>query len=155
MKNKKYALQLLKEKINGERIISYVSISELSGYSEKQIRRFAKEIENKDIDSFLTHANKGKTPNNAASISELEYIKAFKKQYPNISISQFMDIYHEDIIFNPNKLEDVYKYNLKNVAILSLKTFIIITDTNPLESTGASKVKILILYVTLLLDEVY
>ena len=50
MKNKKYALQLLKEKINGERIISFVSISELSGYSEKQIRRWSKDIENKDID---------------------------------------------------------------------------------------------------------
>ena len=37
MKNKKYVLQLLKEKINGERIISFVSISELSGYSEKQM----------------------------------------------------------------------------------------------------------------------
>lgn len=42
MKNKQYALQLLKEKINGERIISYVSISELSGYSEKQIRRWSR-----------------------------------------------------------------------------------------------------------------
>ncbi len=35
MKNKKYALQLLKEKINRERLISFVSISELSGYSKK------------------------------------------------------------------------------------------------------------------------
>lgn len=71
MKNKKYALQLLKEKINGERIITYVSISELSGYSEKQIRRLSKEIENKDIDSLITHASKGKTPNNAASSLEI------------------------------------------------------------------------------------
>lgn len=123
MKNKKYALQLLKEKINGERLISFVSISELSGYSEKQIRRWSKDIENKDIDSFLTHANKGKTPNNAASDTELEYLKNFKKQYPNISISQFMDIYHEDIIFNPDKLEDIYKYNLKKRSYSFFKDF--------------------------------
>ena len=123
MKNKKYALQLLKEKINGERIITYVSISELSGYSEKQIRRLSKEIENKDIDSLITHASKGKNPNNAASSSEIEYIKAFKKQYPKISISQFMDIYHEDIIFNPNKLEDIYKYNLKKRSYSFFKDF--------------------------------
>ena len=123
MKNKQYALQLLKEKINGERIISYVSISELSGYSEKQIRRWSKDIENKDIDSFLTHASKGKTPNNAASSPEIEYIKAFKKQYPKISISQFMDIYHEDIIFNPDKLQDIYKYNLRKRSYSFFKSF--------------------------------
>ena len=113
MKNKKYALQLLKQKVNGEIIISYVGIAELTGYSEKQIRRLSKEIENKDIESLAIHASTGKTPNNAASTLELEYIKQFKTQYPVISISQFMDIYHEDIIFNPNKLEDIYIYNLK------------------------------------------
>lgn len=113
MKNKKYALQLIKEKINGSRIITYEQIAELTEYSKRQIITFSKKIENTDIDSLLIHASKGKTPNNAASTSELEYIKEFKKQYPNISISQFMDIYHEDIIFNPNKLEDVYKFNLK------------------------------------------
>ena len=112
-KNKKYALQLLKEKINGERIISYVSIAELSGYCEKHIRRLAHDIENKDIDSMLIHSNTGKASNHSASNSEIEYIKNFKKQYPKISISQFMDIYHEDIIFNPSKLEDVYLFNLK------------------------------------------
>ena len=44
MKNKEYALNLLKAKINGERQITYVEIAELSGYSEKQIRRFSKEF---------------------------------------------------------------------------------------------------------------
>lgn len=123
MKNKKYALQLLKEKINGERLISFVYISELSGYSEKQIRRWSKDIENKYIDSLLTRASKGKTPNNAANNSELEYLNDFKKQYPNISISQFMDIYHEDIIFSPNKLENIYKYNLKKRSYSFFKDF--------------------------------
>ena len=93
-KNKEYALNLVKSKINGERKITYVEIANLSGYSEKQIRRFSKEIENKDIDSLLIHSSKGKTPNNAASNSEIEYLKVFKKQYPIISIAQFMDIYH-------------------------------------------------------------
>lgn len=113
MKNKKYTLELIKEKINGSRIITYEQIAELSGYSKRQLLNFAKEIENKDIDSMLIHSNTGKPSNRSASKSEVEYIKAFKKQYPNISISQFMDIYHEDIIFNPDKLSDVYKFNLK------------------------------------------
>lgn len=123
MKNKKYALQLLKEKINGERVISYESIAKLTNYSKRQIINFSKEIENKDIDSLLIHASKSKTPNNAASKSEIEYLKKFKKQYPIISIAQFMDIYHEDIIFNPDKLEDVYKYNLKQRSYSFFKDF--------------------------------
>ena len=123
MKNKKYALQLIKEKINGTRIITYEEIATLTDYSKRQILNFSKDIENKDIDSFLTHASKGKTPNNAASSQEIEYIKAFKKQYPKISISQFMDIYHEDIIFNPDKLQDIYKYNLKKRSYSFFKDF--------------------------------
>lgn len=111
--NKEYALKLLSEKNNGQRIISYEQISELTGYSKRHLIRLSKNIENTDIDSLLTHASTGKPSNNSASNLELEYIKQFKKQYPNISISQFMDIYHEDVIFNPDKLEDIYKYNLK------------------------------------------
>lgn len=34
-----------------------------------------------------------------------------------------MDIYHEDIIFNPNKLEDIYKYNLKKRSYSFFKDF--------------------------------
>ena len=113
MKNKKYALELLKEKINGERIMSYVQIAELTGYSEKQIRRLSKEIENKDIESMLVNSNTGKPSNNSASGLEIKYILNFKKQYPKISISQFMDFYHEDIVFNPSMLEDIHKYGLK------------------------------------------
>lgn len=155
MKNKKYALQLIKEKINGSRIITYEQIAELTEYSKRQIITFSKKIENTDIDSLLIHASKGKTPNNAASTSELEYIKEFKKQYPNISISQFMDIYHEDIIFNPNKLEDVYKFNLKKVVTHSLKIFIVIMVINLLENIEVSKVKTLIPYVSHLLEEAF
>ena len=123
MKNKKYALELIKAKINGERIITYSAIAQLSGYSERHIRRFSNEIENKDIDSMLIHSSKGKTPNNAASSSEIEYLKEFKKQYPIISISQFMDIYHEDVIFNPSMLETIYKYNLKQRSYSFFKDF--------------------------------
>ena len=120
--NKEYALKLIKEKINGERIISYQQISELTGYSKRHLIRLSKEIENRDIDSLLIHASTGKSPNNAASNSEIQYLKEFKKQYPNISISQIMDIYHEDVIFNTDKLEDVYKYGLKQRSYSFFKT---------------------------------
>ena len=136
VKNKEYALTLLKATINAERKITYIEIAELSGYSEKQIRRFSKEIENKDIDSMLIHASTGEPSHNSASDSEIQYLKDFKKQYPKISISQFMDIYHEDIIFNPK------------ISIVTMDMFL-------LENIDVSKEKTLILYVSLHLEEVF
>ena len=121
--NKEYALKLLKEKINGHRVITYEQIVELTGYSKRHLIRLSKDIENKDIDSMLIHASTGEPSHNSASDSEIQYIKEFKKQYPNISISQFMDIYHEDIIFNPDKLKDIYKYNLKKRSYSFFKDF--------------------------------
>lgn len=49
LKNKKYALELIKYKINGQRIITYEEIARLTEYSKRQIINFSKEIENQDI----------------------------------------------------------------------------------------------------------
>lgn len=112
-KDKKKALELLKQKVNGEITITYKEIANITGYERKQINRFLSEIEKKDIDSMLVHGLSNKPSNNSAPNQEIEYIKNFKKQYPLISISQFMDIYHEDIIWNKKMKEDVEKYGLK------------------------------------------
>ena len=97
-KDKQKALELLKQKINGEKIISYQEIANETSYSKMQIIRLSKEIEKKDIDDLLVHGLTGKNSNNSAPDQEIEYIKEFKNQYPVISIQQFMDIYHEDVI---------------------------------------------------------
>jgi len=123
MKNKKYALELLKEKINGQRIITYKQISDLTEYTTRQLIRFSKEIENKDIESMLINSNTGKASHNVASVLEIQYILSFKKQYPNISIAQFMDFYHEDIIFNPEKKHDIFEYHLKQRSYSFFKDF--------------------------------
>lgn len=112
-KNKKLALEILKQKINGEVFITYKEIADQTNYSKRQLIRLSKEIEKRDIDSILMHGNTGKVPSNKASDLELNYIAEFKKQYLEITISQFMDIYHEDIIWNKNKIDDVLKNNLK------------------------------------------
>ena len=112
-KDKRKALELLKKKINGEIIITYQDIAKQSGYERKQINRLLSEIKKKDIDSILVHGLTNKTSNNSAPQQEIDYIKNFKKKYPVISISQFMDIYHEDIIWNKEKQDDVKNYNLK------------------------------------------
>ena len=113
IKNKKKALELLKQKNNGEIKITFSEISNQTGYSRMHLNRLIKEVEKKDIDNLLVHGLTGKNSNNSASSQEIEYIKNFKNQYPVISISQFMDIYHEDVIWNKEKQDDVKKYNLK------------------------------------------
>lgn len=112
-KNKEKALELLKQKINGEIKITYNEISNQTGYSRMQLSRLSQEVEKKDIEELLIHGLTGKNSNNSAPDQEIEYIKEFKNQYPIISISQFMDIYHEDVIWNNKKQNDVKKYNLK------------------------------------------
>lgn len=112
-KDKQKALKLLKQKINGEIKITYNEISKQTGYSRMQLSRLSHEIEKKDIEDLLIHGLTGKNSNNSVPYQEIEYIKKFKIQYPIISISQFMDIYHEDIIWNKKKQDDVKKYNLK------------------------------------------
>ena len=113
IKNKKKALDLLKQKNNGEIKITFSEISNQTGYSRMHLNRLIKEVEKKDIDNLLVHGLTGKNSNNSAPSQEIEYIKNFKNQYPVISISQFMDIYHEDVIWNKEKQDDVKKYNLK------------------------------------------
>ena len=113
IKNKKKALELLKQKNNGEIKITLSEISNQTGYSRMHLNRLIKEVEKKDIDNLLVHGLTGKNSNNSAPSQEIEYIKNFKNQYPVISISQFMDIYHEDVIWNKEKQDDVKKYNLK------------------------------------------
>ena len=112
-KDKQKALKLLKQKINGEIKITYREIANISNYSLPQIKRFSQEVEKKDIDELLIHGLTGKNSNNSASDQEIEYIKEFKNQYPVISIQQFMDIYHEDVIWNPKMIDIVKQNNLK------------------------------------------
>lgn len=113
MHNKQYALRLVQDKINGLNNYSYSQIGSLTGYTKTQIYRLNKLLNQKDIDSVLVHGLSGKQSNNSAPTKEIEFIKNFKNQYPVISISQFQDIYHEDVIWNPNKQDIVKINNLK------------------------------------------
>ena len=112
-RDKRKALNLLKQKINGEIKITYQEITDKSNYSLPQIKRLSKEIEKKDTDDLLVHGLTGRNSNNSAPNQEIEYIKNFKNQYPVINIAQFMDIYHDDVIWKKEMQEVVKKYNLK------------------------------------------
>lgn len=113
MHNKPYALKLIQDKINGLNNYSYSQIGFLTGYTKLQIINFSKLLNKKDIDSILVHGLTNKPSNNSPSFKEIEFIKNFKNKYPIISITQFQDIYHEDIIWNPNMTKIVKENNLK------------------------------------------
>lgn len=113
MHNKEYALKLVQDKLNGLNNYSYSQIAMLTGYKKRQIINFVKLLNEKDIDSILVHGLTNKPSNNSSSDKEIEFIKNFKNQYPVISISQFQDIYHEDVIFNPKMNKVVIDNNLK------------------------------------------
>ena len=112
-KNKEKALNLLKQKVNGEIKITYREISLQTGYHPKSLIRLASEIEKRDISAVLIHGQTGKPSHNSASKKEIDYIVGFKQKYLNCSISQFMDIYHEDVVWNPKLASIVYQNNLK------------------------------------------
>ena len=113
MHNKVYALKLVQDKINGLNNYSYSQISSLTGYSKMQIIRFLNQLKEKDIDSILVHGLTNKPSNNSPSTQEIEFIRNFKNQYPCISIQQFMDIFHEDIVFNPKMIKIVKENDLQ------------------------------------------
>ena len=112
-KDKNKALELLKGKVNGDNVLSYRDIELRIGFSKRHLIRWFKELKEKDIDEISTHGNKGRKPVNAINDTEINYIIDFKRQYPKITITQFMDIYHEDIILNKDKVEDVKNYGLE------------------------------------------
>ena len=113
MHNKEYALKLIQNKIDGNNNYSYSQIGSLTGYTKTQIYRLSVQLNKKDINSILVHGLTNKPSNNSPYPKEIEFIKNFKNKYPVISITQFMDIYHEDIIFNKKMFSVVKEYNLK------------------------------------------
>ena len=110
MHNKEYALKLIQDKVSGLNNYSYSQISSLTGFTKRHLIRLSQKLNKKDIDSILVHGLTNKPSNNSPSPKEIEFIKNFKNKYPVISISQFQDIYHEDVIFNP-KMKNVIKEN--------------------------------------------
>ena len=113
MHNKSYALKLVQDKLNGLNNYSYSQISTLTGFTKRQLLNFSKQLNEKDIDSLLVHGLTNKPSNNSPSSKEIEFIKNYKNKYPVISIQQFMDIYHEDVIWNKKMIKIVKENNLK------------------------------------------
>ena len=87
--SKEKTLSLLKDKLDGKSSYSYAELERMSGYSKRHLKRMAKELDKKDIETMLIHGNTSRTPAITASDQEKSYIINFKSQYPKITIAQF------------------------------------------------------------------
>ena len=86
----------------------------MCGYTKRQLIRLNATLEEKeDMTVHSKHGNAGRNPINKAFETEIEYIRRLKLSYPNITITQFQDIYLKDVIFNPAKKDHVEEYNLR------------------------------------------
>lgn len=112
-KNKELCIQFLKKKSQCIIYDSFEVISNKTGYSKRQCIRLYQELEKKDIEIIQTHGLQGRPSNHKAHELETKFLLEFIKQYPNCSISQFQDIYHEDIVMNPKCKKIVEENYLK------------------------------------------
>ena len=106
-------LSLLDKKRRGIDDTSFNRLSEITMYSSRHLKRLYKKLEEEGIKETKIHKNRGFIPSNKAPKSEIEYIVRFKSQYPIITIAQFKDIYEEDIVTNPEKINVVKRNKLQ------------------------------------------
>ena len=112
-KDKSLALKLLIDK-QSNHLITYEFISSKTGYSKRQLIRLSSLLNKKDSSSLLQHGNVGKEPVNKASDLEIDFFINMKSKYPKITISQFRDIFIEDVLLNPEMAAIVESCNLQN-----------------------------------------
>lgn len=111
-KDKELAVSLLREREEGA-AHTYAEISERTGYGRKQLARLLSQIrEGLSDEEVLRHGNAGRRPPNAASDAEVGFLRELKGSYGAITIAHFRDIYHEDVVRNPEREETVRELGL-------------------------------------------
>lgn len=112
-KNKQLALSLVENKLDSNPSMTYAQIEKRTGYSRRQLLRFAKNLKTSDKETMLRHGNAGKRPAVSATTDEIRFLNDFKKLHPETTIAEFKAIYQKEVIENPDYEEAVKKYNLK------------------------------------------
>ena len=87
---KNEAIELIKDKLNGKSVLSYVDIATLTNYHPKYILKLKKEILTKSI--RYEHGNKNKKPANTIPIEEEKKIVELYKR-STVSIRRFCKFY--------------------------------------------------------------
>ena len=110
-KTRELAAELLEAK-RGDPSITYADIARKTGYSERHLKRLAKEVAESGAQAAAAHGNEGRRPSVAASEAEVGYLREMKERYPRITIAQFRDIFIEDVIENPEMAGEVERLGL-------------------------------------------
>ena len=111
-KNKEILINLLMQKNNDDKNITFKEISQLTGYHEKSLIRINKEFKEKGMSSIITHGSLGKKKRNADSIAEEKFIIEQKEKHLELDFLNFYILYNS--ILNDSKCsEDINQYKLK------------------------------------------
>lgn len=113
-KNKRLALSLVENKLFSNPTLTYAQIEKRTGYSRRQLLRFAKNLKISDKETMLRHGNTGKRPAASATTDEIRFLNEFKKLHPQTTIAEFKAIYEKEVIENPAYAKEVRKYHLKS-----------------------------------------
>lgn len=119
MSRKEEAVELIKKKLNGDTMLMYTEIAEITGYHPKYILKLKRQVLNNEL-SFV-HGNKNRKPINTIPEEEREYIiDLFKRS--NVSVRKFCKFYGKrsySCIYNVLRKEGLLEdseFSRKNVA---------------------------------------
>lgn len=82
-------------------------------------------MHNKDMLELVHEIINGltnKPSNNSSSSKQIDFIQNFKNKYPVIGITQFQDIYHENVVFNL-KMKELNKNDYMTLYSLNLNFY--------------------------------
>ena len=86
---KELALHLLIQK-QSDLHLTYELIERETGYSKRQLIRLSSDLQEKDMESIMTHGNAGRKPVTTASDQEVSYLREMKKPYPLIKSAKML-----------------------------------------------------------------
>lgn len=109
-KTRARAAELIRSK-GADPSITYADIALQTGYSERHLKRMARDLR-EGRDPSRPHGNSGRRPANAATDAEVAFLRGLKEPYPDVTIAHFRDIYLEDVLGNPAMAGEVARLGL-------------------------------------------
>ena len=112
-KNKEILINLLMQKNNNDKTITFKEISQLTGFHEKSLIRLNKKLKEKGMSSIIIHSSLGKKRRHADWIVEEKFIIEQKEKYPDLNFLNFFLLYNNTILKDSKYSELIQKFKLK------------------------------------------
>ena len=111
--NKEILINLLMQKNNHYKTITFKEISLITGYHEKSLVRINKVLKEEGISSIIVHKSLGKKKRHTDYIAEEKFIIEQKEKYPNMDFLNFHLLYNNTILNDLSFHELVQQYKFK------------------------------------------